>query len=728
MSLASILGNEPVPTAATLRLVASTVQSDPESLARMSKSDGHQVVVKVSALLNNKTCKSSNFYGAVLVRLCTAHCSDILFGDHASHWANVLLSLAKKSTGPLLDEILLSLRAVIVRARSQAHLHRDVSTPNIQKLFTWFFQKVESSEHAIQIVCHTLQEFVVLASFFPSTTKPFTDKVEALSVETLNKANLTSKMQAQAVKALVVANRIIANKGKSTGDKSEAFAVSTSSGRLTESLLAIVQDLVTVGSKGANVPHVSKTQPYLKKMEGSYSANIAILLDRFKAFVQCHLYLLGTKAEKPDGINPKLVITIAGLIVENCEVDKSRNGHHDAIYAEKLAFIMPVLVNWINRLLVTLIGSLRAELVPDRDVLWAIIRQSFAFSSNAVPVRITIYRLLTAFIEAFGVNGVDSVYQGILEDCVEDLSNAETRITSRTGASLIISAAKCLSAIITYTTPTHLSSSALNSIFATSVKSLLFSTVNSQSPGPFSNSVQRALAILLVKSLQPHSRDAVPYDWVACGMKTLFTVISGADAELRSSLEEHVSFHTDVLFGYRPVFEKRFIENAEVEEGVGMGWTGGSGHGAGSRKGWSAGGSGSSAFMDVIEAVAKAPIVAPVVQANVAVEGATQAEASDSVALRAVEIRLPPTAPFPAIAEPAPIQFPKLASIKPPSVPVTDDMEVEVEETRQQVKRNLILPDDTEQDGDIDLPDINIDDFEEEGEEEEGGEEDNEDE
>ncbi|TPX63698.1 hypothetical protein CcCBS67573_g08609 [Chytriomyces confervae] len=110
-----------------------------------------------------------------------------------------------KADGLLLSELLLSLRAIISRAKEFPHLLRDVVTPTIQKLFTWLLQKVASSESNSDIVHHTLSEYIVLGSVFPSMTKPFTDKIEGICVQTLSSENVSPRLQAQAIKAPVVA-------------------------------------------------------------------------------------------------------------------------------------------------------------------------------------------------------------------------------------------------------------------------------------------------------------------------------------------------------------------------------------------------------------------------------------------------------------------------------------------------------------------------------------------
>ncbi|KAJ3228862.1 hypothetical protein HDU78_009506, partial [Chytriomyces hyalinus] len=115
------------------------------------------------------------------------------------------MDINAKADGLLLSELLLFLRAIIFRAKEFPHLQRDVATPTIQKLFTWLLQKVASSEINSDIVHHTLSEYIVLGSVFPSMTKPFTDKIEAICVQTLSSENVSPRLQAQAIKALVVA-------------------------------------------------------------------------------------------------------------------------------------------------------------------------------------------------------------------------------------------------------------------------------------------------------------------------------------------------------------------------------------------------------------------------------------------------------------------------------------------------------------------------------------------
>ncbi|KAJ3242791.1 hypothetical protein HDU77_010680, partial [Chytriomyces hyalinus] len=473
-----------------------------------------------------------------------------------------------KADGLLLSELLLSLRAIIVRAKEFPHLQRDVATPTIQKLFTWLLQKVASSESNADIVHHALTEYIVLGSVFPSMTKPFTDKIEAICVQTLSSENVSPRLQAQAIKALVVANRVIVNKAKNianNGSEKDAAMAASASSKLTESLLAIVKQLVSVGSSGMDVHYVSKSQPYFKDMEGSYLTMLAPLLDRFKALIKCHLYLLGSRGEKSDAINPRLMITIAGLIFDNAGGDKAKFGHHDAIYTDNLHLIMPTLVGWINRLLVSLISSLGQQMLPDRDSLWILIRKSFAYSSKSVPARISTYRLVTVFIETFGINGADSIYLGVMEDAVRDLAVSNEHVMSRSAASLVIASGKCLGAILTYASPQQFNNQSLSTLYSNVVKAMLSFVVDAKSMGsqPFRGSVQLAYAKLIVKCLQCHARDAYPMEWVASGMRSLVVAVAAADAELKPRLEELIHAHSDVLFGYRPVISRTVIPDTE---------------------------------------------------------------------------------------------------------------------------------------------------------------------
>ncbi|TPX40901.1 hypothetical protein CcCBS67573_g10601, partial [Chytriomyces confervae] len=542
MSLVNLLGPD-TPCPSRVSLVLDAIKDD--CFSRQSKGDVQQWTVRIAQLLHPGKCSASHFAGAVFARVSTPF---LFYQDHASVWAGSLLVLARKADGLLLSELLLSLRAIIVRAKEFPHLQRDVATPTIQKLFTWLLQKVASSESSSDIVHHTLSEYIVLGSVFPSMTKPFTDKIEAICVQTLSSENVSPRLQAQAIKALVVANRVIVNKAKNianNGSEKDAAMAAAASSKLTESLLAVVKQLVSVGSSGMDVHYVSKSQPYFKDMEGSYLTMLAPLLDRFKALIKCHLYLLGSRGEKSDAINPRLIITIAGLIFDNAGGDKAKFGHHDAIYTDNLHLIMPTLVGWINRLL---------QMLPDRDSLWILIRKSFAYSSKSVPARISTYRLVTVFIETFGINGADSIYLGVMEDAVRDLAVSNEHVLSRSAASLVIASGKCLGAILTYASPQQFNNQSLSTLYSNVVKAMLSFVVDAKSTGsqPFRGSVQLAYAKLIVKCLQCHARDAYPMEWVASGMRSLVVAVAAADAELKPRLEELIHAHSDVLFGYRP--------------------------------------------------------------------------------------------------------------------------------------------------------------------------------
>ncbi|KAJ3222414.1 hypothetical protein HDU78_011761, partial [Chytriomyces hyalinus] len=555
---------------------------------------------------------------------------------------------------------------------------------------------------------------------------------------TLSSENVSPRLQAQAIKALVVANRVIVNKAKNianNGSEKDAAMAAAASSKLTESLLAVVKQLVSVGSSGMDVHYVSKSQPYFKDMEGSYLTMLAPLLDRFKALIKCHLYLLGSRGEKSDAINPRLIITIAGLIFDNAGGDKAKFGHHDAIYTDNLHLIMPTLVGWINRLLVSLISSLGQQMLPDRDSLWILIRKSFAYSSKSVPARISTYRLVTVFIETFGINGADSIYLGVMEDAVRDLAVSNEHVMSRSAASLVIASGKCLGAILTYASPQQFNNQSLSTLYSNVVKAMLSFVVDAKSTGsqPFRGSVQLAYAKLIVKCLQCHARDAYPMEWVASGMRSLVVAVAAADAELKPRLEELIHAHSDVLFGYRPVISRTVIPDIE-EANPGFGGTYAQGGVTGGR-----------IYASVLHSeIDSEKYDAHDHQAQSISANATSSKSANVISASKTSVSSANSSKSPPIRStesaeeltedmdfiPAPVEKPKTAAPPVFNFPVgrsEPQIEVEVEEKPEPaVKHTFVLPEEKDDDGDIELPDINID--ESDDEDEEGQEEENEDE
>ncbi|KAJ3070528.1 hypothetical protein HDU98_006478 [Podochytrium sp. JEL0797] len=760
------------PSAAALRAFVSSVAANPSTLSSLPKGSALQLIARINKQLASKSSEAQ-FCGAVCVRLLVVHCPDALFVDHAAAWCNLLLNGGvKKSSGPLFEESLLSLRCVIVKSKQFAHLQRDVATPNIQKLMVFLLQKVASAGHSHDMVVRTLSrlsnaslspshfvktrtlaEYTVLASTFPSIAKPYAEKIETLCIDTLSTQNLLPRVYAQAVKALVVANRILTT-AKGGNKNNEKDAISTS-GRISETLFEIVKELVSVVN--VNDPkHVSKIHAYeLAPIEGSYAVRLIHLVERFKAFVQCHLYLLGSKGDKVDTVNPKLIMVIASMILEASGNAKAKNGQHEAIYAEKLHIVMPVLVCHINRLLGALISSLELQLIPDRDTIWFLIRKSFAYSAKSGPLRVSAYRLMTTFVEVFGTNGVDSIYLGIIEDTVSDVNALDAKTAGRSEAAVMIAATKALSAILTYATPQQVPIAPITAVFTTLVQNILAL----KQAGKFSNSIQLSSFSLLIKCLECHARDAFPFEWVSCGMKALLDAVSTSDAELKANLESLINSHSDVLFGYRPVFTRSHASNDETDGAHhhGNAPTKSLGYGTISTTGNTGG------FMDFISSsrtdatAAAAVAVAPMTGHDEPMEGGSSLPPAAKVDVTPIHVATPVvnggggsgsdaknigSVPPPSSAPPASIATP-IVAFKPTPVkpvvhafPISDRMDLDEEEEGASVTPAVasnfayVAPD--EEDPEIVLPDIVFDednddeeaeDEEEEMEAMEGGEE-----
>ncbi|KAJ3029325.1 UNVERIFIED_CONTAM: hypothetical protein HDU68_012480 [Siphonaria sp. JEL0065] len=745
-TLLALLGPDgTAPTNSGLAAFAAAVAADGSVLAGLGKTDALVFASKTIKLINAK-CGASQFAGLTLARFLATKAGDQMFTDHALVWANAVLNgPVKKSSGPLFDEALLTLRCIIVRSKQFAHLQRDVATPTIQKLFVLLLQKA-----------HTLAEFTVIGSSFPSITKPYAEKLETLAIQTLGTQDLFPKLYTHAVKALVVSNRILtAAAAKQRNDNASSAKVSSVStaGRISETLATIVKDILSVVNF-KDLQYPSKSQAYqLSEIDGSYSARLVPLVERFKAFIQCHLYLLGSKGDKADSINPKTILVIASLILGVAGNEKAKNGQHEAIYAEKLQVFMPVLVSHINRLLGALVLSLGLQLISDRDTLWFLIRKSFAYSAKFPALRISAYRLISSFIETFGTNGVDSVYLGIVDDVVGDVASLKNANAGRNEAALVVAASKCLSSILTYATPQQIPLGPITALFTMVIQNIL-SISTGKATSAFGNSIKLALFTLLVKCLQCHGRDSFPFEWVASGMKSLLNALARADSELKPKLEALINSHSDVLFGYRPAFGK----SAAAGAGAASSSSNDVDYHGSSSFGYSGqisitGNSGG--FMDFISssrrdnagASAAAMVVDPPVVASdvkVSVSGTTQRSRGASPVRLSGEVSTnsPARATSPVrssvVSQPAPVRQPTApvnngsssaskaapVSVVKPVIGFTrandeDQDEMDVDEEKETVKQqhSFVMPD--EDDGEIELPDIVFDEEEDEDDDEE---------
>ncbi|ORY53408.1 hypothetical protein BCR33DRAFT_844746 [Rhizoclosmatium globosum] len=752
--LVQLLGADGIPPTLTqLRTFVSAATSNPALLASLSKAEAALLVAKANKFAGNQKCNESLFVGAVMIRLLAAN--EVLLVEYAASWCNLLMSGAiKKSAGPLFDEALLTLRCLLVRSKQFAHLQRDVVTPTLQKLFVLLLQKVAASSPIAgqsEILVHTLNEYTILGSTFPSIAKPYTDKIETLCIQTLSTDNLVPRVYTHAIKALVVVNRILNAKARGgNSDGSGKPELQATAGRISETLLSIVKELLSVVYMNDS-QHQSKSQPYtLPDLDGSYAMKLSPLLDRFKAFVQAHLYILTSRPTdaKHDTINHHTVLLITSQILSVAGSEKPRNGHHEQMYADRLATVMPVLVTYTARLLGALLNSLGPQAVAERESVWFLVRKVVAYSAGrGSVVRVSAWRLVDVFVGVYGVGGVDVVYKGIVEDLVADVVSVSAVGGVKMGrgeCAVVVAAAKTLTSVLTYTTPQHLSSGSLTALFTTVVQTLL---AVDASPRAFGKSIQIALSTLLVKCLQCHGRDAFPYEWVSMGLRALVELASRADLEVKPKIEALLNAHSDVLFGYRPVFGRAdgggLDADADREQGIK-----GVGYGSISTTGNSGG------FMEFIAArrdepvapVAK-PIVAhilgsssisatiPVKSSSRAVSPVRSVKSADEFSTRATDGGSPRRGGSPTRASSAgssrgevekkeerveALVAPQKA-VKPVSFTreVEDDMEVEEEKPVNSVKHTFVMPDEAEGDADIELPDIVIEEEDEESDEEE---------
>ncbi|KAJ3226828.1 hypothetical protein HDU81_007095 [Chytriomyces hyalinus] len=240
---------------------------------------------------------------------------------------------------------------------------------------------------------------------------------------------------------------------------------------------------------------------------------------------------------------------------------------------------------------------------------------------------------------------------------------------------------------------------------------------------PFRGSVQLAYAKLIVKCLRCHARDAYPMEWVASGMRSLVVAVAAADAELKPRLEELIHAHSDVLFGYRPVISRTVVHDTD-EANPGFGGTFPQGGVTGGR-----------IYASVTHSETNAEnhlgydLQPQTMSTNVISTSKTAVKSANT----AKSAPIPSTESTEEASEdmdfvPAPVEKPKTTAPPVFKFPVgrsEPQVEVEVEEKPEPaVKHTFVLPEEKDDDGDIELPDINI---EESDDDDEDDQEENED-
>ncbi|KAJ3390233.1 hypothetical protein HDU84_007803 [Entophlyctis sp. JEL0112] len=570
----------PTSNALALEFAATAISHDPRILRAASKADLAAWAACLATLLASKA-PASVFSACVLIRLSACHAPPAVFAAHAAAWCNGLLLVAKRTEpSVLLDEIILTWRSLIVRTRPYAILQRDVANPNVQKMFTMLLQKIASFPSSKEYKAHVLLEYSILGTVFPTIAKTFADKIELLCISALSSSRPSScRLMSSAVKALVVVNRIInAPKKLNPNDSSKTSLKppEPTIGKISNSLMAIVREVVG----GVKLP--PKSQPYTfldQEVDKVSGPNVTLTLNRFKALVNAHIFLLSSKGERNDILDIALILEIADLVFNSA----TRNSSSDSKFTNSFELVRSAMVFHINKLLGALINAVNSALLPNIEILWNLARQSFACSHDSETLRISSYCLLTTFVEVFGANGGDYVYQALIEDAISDMAGFTANPKVK------IAATKYLLALLTYTPSTQIPASSLAAIFNVAVRD----TMDPPSAAPVGTATAsaidadaelaavaaagavpaalaptlaaahiRALHGLLVACMASHARDAFPAEWVVLAMRALARAAAvgrrsagACDLAARAAARSAaglLSVHGDVLFGYRP--------------------------------------------------------------------------------------------------------------------------------------------------------------------------------
>ncbi|KAJ3203030.1 hypothetical protein HDU82_006894 [Entophlyctis luteolus] len=544
----------PTSNALALEFAATAISHDPRILRAASKADLAAWAACLATLLASKA-PASVFSACVLIRLSACHAPPPVFAAHAAAWCNGLLLVAKRTEpSVLLDEIILTWRLLIVRTRPYAILQRDVANPNVQKMFTMLLQKIASFPSSKEYKAHVLFEYSIIGTVFPTIAKTFADKIELLCISALSSSRPSScRLMSSAVKALVVVNRIInAPKKLNPNDSSKTSLKppEPTIGKISNSLMAIVREVVG----GVKLP--PKSQPYTfldQEVDKVSGPNVTLTLNRFKALVNAHIFLLSSKGERNDILDIALILEIADLVFNS------------ATRVRTLTLLWQI--NELRRIAAVIRNS--QTLLNSFDPQWTL--------------RISSYCLLTTFVEVFGANGGDYVYQALIEDAISDMAgfNANPKVK--------IAATKYLLALLTYTPSTQIPASSLAAIFNVAVRD----TMDPPSAAPVGTATAsaidadaelaavaaagavpaalaptlaaahiRALHGLLVACMASHARDAFPAEWVVLAMRALARAAAvgrrsagACDLAARAAARSAaglLSVHGDVLFGYRP--------------------------------------------------------------------------------------------------------------------------------------------------------------------------------